>query len=97
MNLDKGKYFKEELLSDSDLVKVVMSLQDELLRQQDLLADAYLKHEEVQRQNYKLLFDADLEAARIKDETMKEYELVQQEYSGFVHNYHKQLKEVRSK
>lgn len=96
MSLDKDKYFKEELLSNDELVKVVASLQDELLRQQDKLADAYLKCEEAQRQNSKLISDSELEAAKIKDEQMQELDKLHQEYSKHMHEYKKQLNELRN-
>ncbi len=95
MSLDKDKYFKEELLSDDELVKVVASLQDELLRQQAKLADAYLKYEEAQRDNSRLIFNSELETAKVKEDKMQEYEKVQQEYSSFMHECKKQLKDLR--
>ena len=95
--INKEKYFKEEVLSESDLVKVVMSLQDQLLRQQYLLADAYAKCEKAQKENSRLIFNSEFEVANIKDEQMQEYSKVQSEHNDFMNSYQKQLKSLRSK
>ena len=95
MSLDKDKYFKEEMLSDEQLIKVVASLQDQFLRQQEKFADAYLEYENAQRANSKIISDSELEVAKIKEENMQEYESVQQEFSKYIHEYKKQLNELR--
>ena len=66
MSLDKDKYFKEEMLSDEQLIKVVASLQDQFLRQQEKFADAYLEYENAQRANSKIISDSELRSQKLK-------------------------------
>tara|TARA_A100001015_G_scaffold146759_1_gene162666 strand:+ start:943 stop:1242 length:300 start_codon:yes stop_codon:yes gene_type:complete len=93
--LDHKVVFKEEYLSEKELVKIVSSLQQIYLKQQDLLADSLDLYQKAKFAESKILSDADIEIKKIKEEAENTINNLQSEYSTNINNYKSELRRLR--
>ena len=94
--MDHKQCFKEEYLSQEELVKIVSSLQQIYLKQQDLLSDALDSYEKEKRREAKIISDADEEIAKIKEEASNNMDDLHKEYSDQVHQFKSELRKLRA-
>ena len=94
--MDHKQCFKEEYLSQEELVKIVSSLQQMYLKQQDLLSDALDSYEKEKRREDKIISDADQEIANIKEEASNNMDDLHKEYANQVHQFKSELRKLRA-
>ena len=94
--LDHKQCFKEEYLSQEELVKIVSSLQQMYLKQQDLLSDALDVYEKERISEAKIISDADQEIAKIKEDASNNMDDLHKEYADQVHQFKSELRKLRA-
>lgn len=97
IELNHQQCFKEEYLSQEELIKIISSLQQIYLKQQDLLSEALDKHENARKIEKEILSISEKEIAQIKQEFMSEFSQLKSEYANKNHAFKKELNELRAK
>ena len=95
--LNHQQCFKEEYLSQEELIKIVSSLQQIYLKQQDLLSEALEKHQNARNIEKEILLDSEKEIAQIKHEFISEFTQLKTEYASQTHAFKKELNKLREK
>ena len=94
--LDHKQCFKEEYLPQEELVKIVSSLQQMYLKQQDLFSDALDAYEKAKMKETKILLDADQEIVKIKEDASNNMDDLHKEYVDQVHRFKSELRKLRA-
>ena len=93
--LNHQQCFKEEYLSQEELIKIVSSLQQIYLKQQDLLSEALEKHQSARNTEKEILLASEQEIAKIKQEFISEFAKLKTEYASKTHAFKKELNKLR--
>ena len=89
-------FFKEEHLSHDELVKIVSSLQQIYLKQQDLLSESLCKYENIKILEKKIILESQHEIDVLKQEFSMEINKIKANLKNEKHLYRQEKNKYRS-